>query len=418
MIVYMPVNFWNEAPIKAFFEKYNGTYVDIPALNVTNGQYYFEEADTNEYFFGTGDIDMIVAFYTIYGATAQDAANYMVALQEAGFKVLNSGNSYSATKAVEGKGLFRLDYSFDPNKNAIGIIFYIYLEPFPTTEFPQDEISEALGGFLVDTVPGYVGETTGFQLNDDTYGLYIVVEVEQGTEDEGKIQCELCFQSLDALPEGFKVPEGRQKPWGTNHAVLMGKDIIKEPFCVINCDDFYGRDAFMQIGKFLSNLSEGSKNEYAMVGFRVCNTLSENGSVARGVCAYNEKRHLTDVVERTEILRMDGVIKYKDEQGDWQPLEENVPVSMNMWGFTPDYFEHSESYFKEFLSDPKNIENLKAEFFIPLMVNKLINDNIATCEVLDTTSKWFGVTYAADRDATVARIKQLVDNGVYPQRLF
>lgn len=183
MIVYMPVNFWNEAPIKAFFEKYNGTYVDIPALNVTNGQYYFEEADTNEYFFGTGDIDMIVAFYTIYGATAQDAANYMVALQEAGFKVLNSGNSYSATKAVEGKGLFRLDYSFDPNKNAIGIIFYIYLEPFPTTEFPQDEISELLGGYLVDTVPGYVGETTGFQLNDDSYGTYIVVEVEQGTEE-------------------------------------------------------------------------------------------------------------------------------------------------------------------------------------------------------------------------------------------
>ncbi len=183
MIVYMPVNFWNDAPIKAFFEKYNGTYVDIPALNVTNGQYYFEEADTNEYFFGTGDIDMIVAFYTIYGATAQDAANYMVTLQEAGFKVLNSGNSYSATKAVEGKGLFRLDYSFDPNKNTIGIIFYIYLEPFPTTEFPQDEISEVLGGYLVDTVPGYVGETTGFQLNDDSYGTYIVVEVEQGTEE-------------------------------------------------------------------------------------------------------------------------------------------------------------------------------------------------------------------------------------------
>ena len=114
---------------------------------------------------------------------------------------------------------------------------------------------------------------------------------------EDKIPCELCFQGLDALP-----------PWGTNHAVLMGKDVIKEPFCVINCDDFYGRDAFMQIGKYLSNLPEGTRNKYAMVGFRVCNTLSENGSVARGVCAYNDKRHLTDVVERTEILRMDGVI--------------------------------------------------------------------------------------------------------------
>ena len=235
---------------------------------------------------------------------------------------------------------------------------------------------------------------------------------------EGTVPCELCFQSIDALPEGFKCPEGRQKPWGTNHAVLMGKDVIKEPFCVINCDDFYGRDAFMQIGKFLSGLKEGSKNEYAMVGFRCCNTLSENGSVARGVCVYDDKHHLKDVVERTEIMRVDGPICYKDEAGKWIPLEETVPVSMNMWGFTPDYFEYSEAYFKEFLSDSKNMENLKAEFFIPLMVNKLINDGTATVEVLDTTSKWFGVTYAADREATVERIAQLVKDGVYPEKLW
>ena len=237
---------------------------------------------------------------------------------------------------------------------------------------------------------------------------------------EGQVPCELCFQALDSLPAGFTVPEGRQKPWGTNHAVLMGKDVIKEPFCVINCDDFYGRDAFMQIGKYLSNLPEGSKNKYAMVGFRVCNTLSENGSVARGVCAYNENRHLTDVVERTEILRQadkGNAICYKDGD-EWIPLDENVPVSMNMWGFTPDYFDHSEAYFKNFLSDPKNLENLKAEFFIPLMVNKLITEGTATCEVLDTTSKWFGVTYAADRQATVDRIQSLVDEGVYPAKLF
>jgi hypothetical protein len=237
---------------------------------------------------------------------------------------------------------------------------------------------------------------------------------------EGQVPCELCFQALDSLPAGFTVPEGRQKPWGTNHAVLMGKDVIKEPFCVINCDDFYGRDAFMQIGKYLSNLPEGSKNKYAMVGFRVCNTLSENGSVARGVCAYNENRHLTDVVERTEILRQadkGNAICYKDGD-EWIPLDENVPVSMNMWGFTPDYFDYSEAYFKEFLSDPKNMENLKAEFFIPLMVNKLITEGTATCEVLDTTSKWFGVTYAADRQATVERIQSLVDEGVYPAKLF
>ena len=234
---------------------------------------------------------------------------------------------------------------------------------------------------------------------------------------EGKVACELCFQALDALPAGFKCPEGRVKPWGTNHAVLMGKDVIKEPFCVINCDDFYGRDAFAQIGKFLSELPEGTKNKYAMVGFRVCNTLSENGSVARGICSTNEKHHLTDVVERTEILRVDGKICYK-EGDSWVEIPENSPVSMNMWGFTPDYFDYSEEFFKVFLSDPKNMENPKAEFFIPLMVNKLINEGTATVEVLDTTSKWFGVTYAADRPDTVARIQSLVNAGEYPEKLW
>lgn len=235
---------------------------------------------------------------------------------------------------------------------------------------------------------------------------------------QDKIPCEVVFQSLDALPEGFTVPEGREKPWGTNHAVLMGKDAIKEPFCVINCDDFYNRDAFMVMGKFLSELPEGSTNRYAMVGFRVGNTLSENGTVARGICSKDAQGNLTTVVERTEIQRVNGPVCYKDEQGEWVPVEDNTPVSMNMWGFTPDYFEHSEKYFREFLSDEKNIKNLKAEFFIPLMVNELINNNIATVKVLDTTSKWFGVTYAADRDATVARIQQLVDEGVYPNKLF
>ena len=237
---------------------------------------------------------------------------------------------------------------------------------------------------------------------------------------QDKIPCELCFQGLDALPEGFSVPEGRVKPWGTNHAVLMGKDVIKEPFCVINCDDFYNRDAFKVIGKYLAELPEGAKNQYAMVGFRVGNTLSENGTVARGICSKDEKGNLTTVVERTEIQRVpaDGPVCYKDEDGKWVAIDDNTPVSMNMWGFTPDYFEHSEEYFKEFLADPKNMENLKAELFIPLMVNKLINEKTATVKVLDTTSKWFGVTYAADRPDTVARIKSLVDEGVYPNKLF
>lgn len=235
---------------------------------------------------------------------------------------------------------------------------------------------------------------------------------------EGHIPAEVCFQALENLPEGFTVPEGRQKPWGTNHAVMMAKDVIKEPFCVINCDDFYNRDSFMVIGKYLANLPEGAKNDYTMVGFRVGNTLSDNGTVARGICAKDENDNLTTVVERTEIMRVNGAVSYKDENGEWVAVDDNTPVSMNMWGFTPDYFEYSEEYFKEFLSDPTNIENLKAEFFIPLMVNKLITEHTATVKVLDTTSKWFGVTYAADRQATVDRIQTLVDEGVYPAKLF
>ena len=235
---------------------------------------------------------------------------------------------------------------------------------------------------------------------------------------EGHIPAEVCYQSLDALPEGFTVPEGREKPWGTNHAVMMAKDLIHEPFCVINCDDFYNRDSFMVIGKFLADLPDNSTNTYAMVGFRVGNTLSENGTVARGVCSKDANDLLTTVVERTEIMRIDGKVSYKDENGEWVAIEDNTPVSMNMWGFTPDYFAHSDAYFKQFLSDPKNQANPKAEFFIPLMVNELVNNGISTVKVLDTTSKWFGVTYSADRQATVERIQALVNEGVYPNKLF
>ena len=236
---------------------------------------------------------------------------------------------------------------------------------------------------------------------------------------EGHIPAEVCFQALENLPEGFTVPEGRQKPWGTNHAVMMAKDVIKEPFCVINCDDFYNRDCFKVIGKFLSELPEGSKGKYAMVGFRVANTLSDNGSVSRGVCSKDGDNHLTSCVERTEILRNDeGKVAYKDEKGEWVTIPDNTPVSMNVWGFTPEYFDYSDQFFKEFLDSDATKANPKAEYLIPWVVDKLIKSGKATCEVLDTTSKWFGVTYSADRPGTVERIKQLVDDGVYPDKLF
>ena len=236
---------------------------------------------------------------------------------------------------------------------------------------------------------------------------------------EGHIPCELVFQSLDALPEGFTCPAERTKPWGTNHAVLMGQNVINEPFAVINCDDFYDRDSFNVMGKWLSELPEGSKGKYAMVGFRCGNTLSDSGTVSRGVCSYDDAHHLTSVVERTKIQRIDGVVKYLDEDGEtWVAIPDNTPVSMNFWGFTPDYFEYSNEFFKTFLSDPKNMSNLKSEFFIPLMVDKLINDGTATCEVLDTTSKWFGVTYPEDRPGTVEKFQKLHDEGVYPDKMF
>ena len=235
---------------------------------------------------------------------------------------------------------------------------------------------------------------------------------------EGHIPCELVFQSIDALPEGFTCPEDRVKPWGTNHAVMMGAPVINEPFAVINCDDFYGSDSYRSMAQFLSSLPEGSKNRYAMVGFRVGNTLSESGTVSRGICGTDENRMLTSVVERTKIQRMDGEVKYIDDNGEWTATPENTPVSMNFWGFTPDYFAYSADLFVQFLSDPQNMENLKSEFFIPFVVDKLIAEGTATVEVLDTTSKWFGVTYPEDRLAVVEKIKELVAAGVYPNKLF
>ena len=172
------------------------------------------------------------------------------------------------------------------------------------------------------------------------------------------------------------------------------------------------------MGKFLSELPEGSKNVYSMVGFRIGNTLSESGTVSRGLCSTDANNLLTSVVERTKIQRMDGEVKYIDDNGEWTATPDTTPVSMNFWGFTPDYFAYSQEFFKVFLSDSKNMENLKSEFFIPLMVDKLINDGTATVEVLDTNSKWFGVTYPEDRQSVVDKIKALVDAGEYPAKLF
>ncbi|MBQ8493430.1 MAG: nucleotidyltransferase [Alistipes sp.] len=230
----------------------------------------------------------------------------------------------------------------------------------------------------------------------------------------GKIAVEYVFQELDYLPEGFTLPEGRQKPWGTNHAVMMAAKSINEPFAVINADDFYGREAYATISDYLKTL-EGSEGRYCMVGYQVNKTLSDNGTVSRGVCAVDADGNLLSMVERTQIERVDGTIVFHDDGAD-EPLAEDTPVSMNLFGFTPDYFRHSESYFKEFLAE--NIDNLKSEFYIPKMVNKLINDGTASMRVLKTTSDWFGVTYKEDKPLLVSKIEELIERGIYPRNLW
>ncbi|MCL1943370.1 MAG: nucleotidyltransferase [Candidatus Azobacteroides sp.] len=232
---------------------------------------------------------------------------------------------------------------------------------------------------------------------------------------ENVIPVELVFQELDSLPPGFTLNPGRVKPWGTNHAVLMGKDVIKEPFAVINADDFYGRESFKILADYLLQ-SDGKKNDYCMIGYRIGNTLSESGAVARGICQTDADGFLTSVVERTHIERIDGNVEYKDDNDVFVKVDENTPVSMNMWGFTPDYFEYSEEIFKDFLK--RNKDNITSEFFIPWVVNTLIQNKTARVKVLDTPSKWFGVTYAEDRPAVVNKINRLIEQGEYPAKLF
>lgn len=233
---------------------------------------------------------------------------------------------------------------------------------------------------------------------------------------EGHIPVDVVFQSTDKLPEGYTCPEERTKPWGTNHAVMMGADVINEPFAVINADDFYGRDAFAVIAADLMR-ERSRKGDYSMVGFRVGNTMSENGSVSRGVCSVNADGNLTKIVERTGIAYdKDHRICFLDENNETEHLDPSTPVSMNLWGFTPDYFSYSDREFRRFLD--KCLTTPKAEFYIPTAIDTLINSGEATVKVLDTTSRWFGVTYAADRQGVVDKLAALHAAGEYPDTMF
>ncbi len=231
----------------------------------------------------------------------------------------------------------------------------------------------------------------------------------------GKVPCEIVFQEIENIPAGYSYTPERVKPWGTNHAVMMGAPVVHEPFAVINADDYYGVDSFRVLAEFLQNVAE-QQNKYCMVGFQVGNTLSETGAVSRGVCTVDGGHHLTDIAERTQIQRIDGKIQYINEKGDHILLADDTPVSMNMWGFTPDYFVHSERMFKEFLQ--ANGDNPKSEFYIPYAVNELVQSKTASVTVLSTASQWFGVTYKEDKPAVQQRLQQLHDDNVYPEKLF
>ncbi len=233
---------------------------------------------------------------------------------------------------------------------------------------------------------------------------------------DGLIETAYVYQELDACLDGFQLPPDREKPWGTGHAILVARDVINEPFAAINADDFYGRDAFRTIADFLSSGEPSSQADYAMVGYILRNTLSEYGSVARGVCEVDRQMLLKKVTERTGVVRKRDYIAYAGENGSECRLSGDEIVSMNLWGFRPSIFSHLRTLFAEFLS--KRGADRKAEFYIPTAVDDLIQSNKARVKVLVTSDSWFGVTYRPDRDIAAARILQLIQKGVYPGKLW
>lgn len=231
----------------------------------------------------------------------------------------------------------------------------------------------------------------------------------------GRIEVGFAFQTIDRLPAGFAVPAGREKPWGTTHAILCARDAVQTPFAVINADDFYGRDSYATLGRYLAGLDNAS-TAYAMVGFTLKNTLSDHGTVARGVCQTDATGKLTDIQELTKIAKLPQGAEHRGDDGSHVRLTGDEPVSMNMWGFTPAIFPQLEADFRAFLV-AKGAE-LKSEAYIPMSVGSLIRNGQATCQVLRSDSAWFGVTYREDKPIVQASIAQQVASGAYPLSLW
>lgn len=231
---------------------------------------------------------------------------------------------------------------------------------------------------------------------------------------KGRAEVVYVFQELDSIPKKYQNSD-RKKPWGTGHALLMAKDVVKENFAVINADDFYGKEAFKVMAKVLSETDEESFN-FNMMAYLLKNTVSEYGFVSRGECQVDENGYLTDVTERTHIERINGKLMRKDDDGNFISIDEDTVVSMNFWGFTPKYFEFGTTLFEEFLRE--NANKLKAEFFIPLIVNEILKSGTATVEVLKSNAKWFGVTYKDDKEIVQAAIEKLRNQDIYPSNLW
>ncbi len=232
----------------------------------------------------------------------------------------------------------------------------------------------------------------------------------------GQVDVTYAYQTIDKLPQGYSVPEGRTKPWGTAHAVLCAKDVIDAPFCVINADDFYGRSAFETIAKFLTETV--TPESHAMVGYRVENTLTENGSVARGICEVDENGMLLGVTERTSIIPKDGGAAFTEDGETYTFVPAGTNVSMNMWGFHPSLLEEIDSRFAPWLTENVPLNPMKCEYFLPLIPNLLLKEGKATVRVLPTQEKWYGVTYSGDMPKVQAALQQMRDEGVYPEYLW
>ncbi len=230
----------------------------------------------------------------------------------------------------------------------------------------------------------------------------------------GKIEVEYVYQELDKLPEGFTLPKGREKPWGTAHAILVAKNVVNEPFCALNADDFYGKNAYMVLADFLK--SSENEDEFAMVGYQLKNTLSDFGSVSRGICTVNDKQNLVKIVETVKIIKKGDAAVSIEEDGRETPMTGEEPASMNMWGFKPSLFETLETKFVDFLKT--EMHKPKSEMYIPSVVFEMIEEQKANVKVLKADSPWFGVTYKEDKPIVVEKIRKLIEEGEYPAKLW